>query len=161
MTVPLPNTVAIPSNGVDVAWSDNWTIDDQGIEAVHLVSDGDPDVFVGVLDVGAQPADIDASVLAQGLLTQPGLGGSELVAAINVDDGRKIIVLLDSDPAGNIYLIYEMVLDPVSTTALVVTVFESDIDAGADLVASTIQVDGEPVFEDIKDQVPSIFMSRI
>jgi hypothetical protein len=152
-----PNSTTIASSGVDVAWSDEWTVDSEESDGIQLQSTGEIPLFFGAIDIGSVPSSLDAATLADSLIAGPSLEGVTLVDAIDVDPTRKVIILIQDDPLGSIYLIYDITTGTDPATAVLITVFEEDINAGVDFVASTLSVDGEPVFDDLQEVAPELF----
>lgn len=156
-TSALANSTVIQSNGVEVSWSDDWTVDGEDAEGVQLASTGSVPIFLGVIDVGTVSEGLDAASLAQTLVGDPDLSDTEIVEAIDVDENRKVIVLVQNDAEGSIYLIYDITFRASGSTAILITAFEDQLGAAVDVVSSTVQVDGQPVFADLRQIAPNIF----
>jgi hypothetical protein len=152
------NGVTLASSGVEVRYSDDWSIQRQNEANLSLGTVGQPVVLLTVIDLGPVPGSPDASTLASGLQEQvESLADAEAVAALNPSPDRMVIVFRDPDTSGTLYRVYDIALDPVATTAVTMIVGEGDLGPGVDLVSSTIRVDGAPVFTDLRELVPHIF----
>lgn len=152
------NAVTLASSGVEVRYSDDWSIQRQEEANLSLGTVGQPVVLLTVIDLGPVPGSPDAATLATGLQDQvDSLADAEVVAALNPSPDRLVIVFRDPDTSGTLYRVYDIAVDPVATTAVTMIVGEADLGAGVDLVSTTIQVDGEPAMTDLRELVPQIF----
>lgn len=155
----LTNTHVIPSNGVELAYSADWEVENESDTSVQLGSVVSPVMFLNVLDMGSYSSTPDAMSIATAVLDDPSLEGAEIVEAIDVDENRKVFVLVEPDPNSDVYLIYDITLSTESTIGQVVTISEEELEAGIDLVSSTVELNGQPVFADFREIVPSLFVA--
>lgn len=153
-------SATIESSGTEVTWTDAWQQAAGSTEApgsLELTSVVAPPARLNIVDLGSQQGDVDAEVLAQRIVEEESLAGDAVVAAANAEDGRKVIVLSQPSEQETIFIVYDLVLDPESTRAVVLTVFKADLPAAVQLASETVRVDGQPVFADLRELVPGAF----
>jgi hypothetical protein len=156
------NSVTVASSGAEVRYSDDWSVQSQDEASVSLGTVGQPAVLVSVIDLGPVAGSMDASVLATGLQEQvTSLADAEVVAALNPSPERMVIVFRDPDDSGTLYRIYDIAVDPTSTTAVTMITAEPDVQAAVQLVSGTVQVNGQPAMTDIPQLVPAIFGASV
>ena len=151
------NSVTIASSGVVIQYSGDWSINIEEASRVQLISNGEPRVVAAFLDLDTGISGGSAMVLAQSLLETPDLVAPEIVEALDLENGRMLIVLADRDPAGEIYMIYDLVPSGSTITASLLVADVAQLGPAVDLVQSTLQVDGQPVFVNLQQIVPDIF----
>lgn len=151
------NSVAIASSGAEIRYSNDWSVNLEESSRVQLATNGEPWVVAAFLHLEGGIPGGSAMVLAQSLLETPDLVAPEIVEALNLENGRVLIVLVDHDPAGEIYMIYDIVPGATTTTASLLVVDVAEVGSAVELAQSTLQVDGRPVFENVQQTVPGIF----
>lgn len=153
-----PNSYTIPLNGNVVTYSDDWTAIESGQDTVRLANPS-LGASVSVLELPDNlPQLADAQSFAASLLETPEFVNSAVVEALTLDDGDRWILVFSEPLADDIlYLIYEVVGSETGTTVISISVNEQDLEAAVDLATGTVQVNGKPVFADVKQQVPGIF----
>jgi hypothetical protein len=158
----LPNAFVIPSSGVEVRYSNDWSSQSQDNTSITLGTTANPAAIAMVLDLGPLTGPIDASQLATAVQAQTSnLADAQIVAALNPNANRVVIVFRDPETSGTLYRIYDVDIDAVATTAVIVTVGEADVDAAVSLVGRSVQVAGQPVMTDMKQLVPQIFPTGV
>ena len=156
----LPNSFVIPSSGVTVSWSDDWTVAEQSQRTIQLESSSQL-AFLRVFDAGPSPGTMSAADLAQDLVQQEQLVGMRVLYAVDSgsDPNRKIIVLSEPDLLGEIYRIYDLTLGPAHSTGILLSVPKVDIETGISTVAASVEVNGEPALIDLEELVPELLGS--
>jgi hypothetical protein len=162
---PTPGAVAPPANsmvigtgGVELRYSNDWFVLNQDASSARIAAVTDPIVLLMVIDLGPQSNPIAAADLGPALIAQfPEMVDAQVVAAVDVPDGRDIVVLLDPSPDGPLYHIYEVTPDPVASTLVEIILAQADLQAGVRLVSTTVQLKGKPVLADLPTLVPALF----
>lgn len=153
------NSVVLEQSGVEIRYSDDWSINIEESSRIQFGSSGEVRAIVAFLDLPGLGVGSPAMELAEGLLSTPELVAPEIVDALDLENGRKLIVMVDRDPAGDVYMIYDITQGATATTAMLLVVNVDSIGPAVDLAQSTLQVDGEPVLVDIQEIAPAIFPS--
>ena len=156
-TTQLPNSVVIAASGVEVRYSNDWTVQSQAAESVQLATTGPLVVVSGVLNLATLQPGTTAMAVAQALVATPDMAGSEIVQALDLENGRKLLVILDRDPTGDLYMIYDITPGGASSTAYLLVVDVATVAEGVDLAQGTIQIGGQPVLQNVEQLVPAIF----
>lgn len=151
------NSVTIASSGVEIRYSDDWSINLEEPNTIQFGSTGSlwmVTTFFGL--EGAGPGET-AQELAENLLTIPDLVAPEIVEALDLENDRRLIVMVDRDPVGDVYMIYDSIPGPTATTAFLLVVDTATVGTAVDIAQATLQIDGQPVLPNVQQIVPSIF----
>lgn len=151
------NSVVIAESGVEVGYTDAWKIDTEDPGRIQLFSTGAPWMVAAFLNLdGALPMG-GSMQLAEVLLDTPELEAPEIVDARDLDNGRKLIVIVDRAATGDVYMIYDITPAASTTTAFLLVVDAPSLATGVDIAQTTLSIDGQPVLPGVQQVIPAIF----
>ncbi len=152
------NVHVIPANGLEVRYSDEWTISSSDDSNVRLQASSQPVIVSIVWATDDLPKMSEPRGFANSMVQTETFAGATVVDAVTVESGARWLIVLSQVVEGQeLYFVIEVTSQPTGGATLTSVITPAtNLPSALQAVPASIQIAGQPPILDAASHVPAL-----